>query len=175
MDPTAPSQPPLNTAYNHPSNPASQNPSEAKFSTSTSASFQRSDPTAETRKPNDLPVSSSSGDNDATPSSLGYGVRDDSGDRGDELGNPASTIEGEQMRAAGEGEIYNAQREKTGFGEQGDLAAGLDRKREEQDRIKEERGQEGGEGELDVEAALSGRGKGFVGVSSGSGGRGVAE
>lgn len=92
-----------------------------------------------------------------------------------QLGNPASTIEGEQMRAAGEGEIYNAQREKTGFGEQGDLAAGLDRKREEQDRIKEERGQEGGEGELDVEAALSGRGKGFVGVSSGSGGRGVAE
>lgn len=92
-----------------------------------------------------------------------------------QLGTPPSNTEGEQMRAAGEGHIYNAQREKTGFGEQGDLAAGMDRKREEQDRIKEERGQEGGEGELDVEAALSGRGKGFVGVSSGSGGRGVGE
>lgn len=85
MDPAAPSQPPLNTAYNHPSNPASQNPSEAKYSTSTSASLQRSDATAETRKPNDLPDSSSHGENDPIPSSLGYGARDDSGDRGDEV------------------------------------------------------------------------------------------
>lgn len=70
------------------------------------------------------------------------------------------------MRAAGEGDIYKAQMEKTGFGEQGDLAAGMDRKREAQDKIKEERGQEGGEGEVDVdvEAAVGGRGKGFVGV-----------
>lgn len=85
MDPSAPSQPPLDTAYNHPSNPASQNPAEAKFSTSTSASLQRSDRTEETRKPNDLPLSRSDGEIDATPSSLGYGVRDDSGDRGDEV------------------------------------------------------------------------------------------
>lgn len=85
MDPTARSQPPLNTTYNHPSNPASQNPSEAKFSTSKAASLQRSDATAETRNSNDLPVSGSHGENDPTPSSLGYGVRDDSGDRGDEV------------------------------------------------------------------------------------------
>ncbi|MCJ1463910.1 hypothetical protein MMC07_002519 [Pseudocyphellaria aurata] len=172
---SAPSQPPLNTAYNHPSNPASQTPLEAEFSTSTSASLQRSGSTEETRKPNDLPLSRSDGEIDATPSSLGYGVRDDSGDRGDELGGPASNLDGEQMRAAGEGEIYKAQQEKTGFGEQGDLAAGLDRKREEQDRIKEERGEKGGEGEVDVEAAVGGRGKGFVGVNSGSGGSGVGD
>lgn len=83
-----------------------------------------------------------------------------------QLGPPASITDGEQMRAAGEGEIYKAQREKTGFGEQGDLAAGMDRKREEQDRIKEERWQQGGEGEVDVEAAVGGRGKAFVGVNS---------
>lgn len=92
-----------------------------------------------------------------------------------QLGGPASNTDGEQMRAAGEGEIYKAQQEKTGFGEQGDLAADMDRKREEQDRIKEERGEEGGEGEVDVEAAVGGRGKGFVGVNSGSGGRGVED
>lgn len=85
MDPTVQSQPPHNTAYNHPSNPASQNPSEEKFSTSISASLQRSDSTAEARRPNDLPVSSSHGEIDATPSSLGFGVRDDRGDRGDEV------------------------------------------------------------------------------------------
>lgn len=68
------------------------------------------------------------------------------------------------MRAAGEGDIYKAQLEKTGFGEQGDLAAGMDRKREAQDKIKEERGQEGEEEEVNVEAAVGGRGKGFVGV-----------
>lgn len=83
-----------------------------------------------------------------------------------QLGAPASNTEGEQMRAAGEGDIYKAQSEKTGFGEQGDLVAGMDRKREEHDRIKEERWQQGGEGEVDVEAAVGGRGKGFVGVNS---------
>lgn len=70
------------------------------------------------------------------------------------------------MRPAGEGDVYNAQLEKTGFGEQGDLAAGLDRKRDEQDRIKEKHGQESWEGDVDVEAAVGGRGKGFVGVNS---------
>lgn len=79
------------------------------------------------------------------------------------------------MRAAGEGDVYKAQLDKTGFGEQGDLAAGMDRKRDEQDRIKEERRQDGGKGDVDVEAAVGGRGKGFVGVSSGSGGRGAGE
>ncbi len=68
------------------------------------------------------------------------------------------------MRAPGEGEVYSAQLKKTGFGEQGDLAAGLDRKREEQDRIKAERnGISEEEKSIDVEGVLGGEGKGFVG------------
>lgn len=68
------------------------------------------------------------------------------------------------MRAPGEGEVYSAQLKKTGFGEQGDLAAGLDRKREEQDRIKAERnGISEKENSIDVEGVLGGEGKGFVG------------
>lgn len=68
------------------------------------------------------------------------------------------------MRAPGEGEVYSAQLKKTGFGEQGDLAAGLDRKREEQDRIKAERnGISEKENSIDVEGVLGREGKGFVG------------
>lgn len=67
------------------------------------------------------------------------------------------------MRAPGEGEVYNAQLKKTGFGEQGDLAAGLDRKREEQDRIKAERnGISEKENRVDVEGVVGREGKGFV-------------
>lgn len=68
------------------------------------------------------------------------------------------------MRAPGEGEVYSAQLKKTGFGEQGDLAAGLDRKREEQDRIKAERnGISEKENSIDVEGVVGREGKGFVG------------
>lgn len=68
------------------------------------------------------------------------------------------------MRAPGEGEVYSAQLKKTGFGEQGDLAAGLDRKRAEQDRIKAERNRiSEKENSLDVEGVVGGEGKGFVG------------
>ena len=41
------------------------------------------------------------------------------------------------MRAAGDGDIAGAQDNKTGFGEQESLTAGLDRKRAEQDRLKQ--------------------------------------
>lgn len=80
------------------------------------------------------------------------------------------------MRAPGEGELYNAQLNKTGFGEQGDLAAGLNRKREEQDRIKEERNSVSEkEDSIDMEGAVGGEGKGFVVTKARSGGRGVAK
>lgn len=68
------------------------------------------------------------------------------------------------MRAPGEGEVYSAQLKKTGFGEQGDLAAGLDRKREEQDRIKAERNViSEQEDSIDVEGVVRGVGNGYVG------------
>ena len=87
-----------------------------------------------------------------------------------QMGGPVSNQEGEQMRAAGDGDIAKAQDQKHGFGEQSDLASGLDKKKEEQARIKEARGYDGGGGSgVDVQGALGGGGKGFVG----GGGEGV--
>ena len=42
------------------------------------------------------------------------------------------------MRAPGEGEVYDAQQRKHGFGEQEDLASDLDRKKAEQSAQREE-------------------------------------
>jgi len=85
------------------------------------------------------------------------------------MGGSVSNTEGEQMRAAGEGDIASAQDTKHGFGEQGDLASGLDRKKDEQAKIKEARGYGEESGEVDVQGAIGGGGKGFVG----GGGSGV--
>ncbi|KAL8714391.1 MAG: hypothetical protein Q9220_001724 [cf. Caloplaca sp. 1 TL-2023] len=178
MDPTGPSQPSLDTAYEHPSNPA-QSEYEQKSSESTSASIQRSDPTVEKRERGDIPVPSSH-EQDPTPSSLGYGARDSSGDAGDKIGEPVSNVEGEQMRAAGEGDIASAQDKKHGFGEQADLASDLDRKKEEQQERLDERHNgsgsgTGGPGGVDVQSAIGGGGKGVVGAREGSGARGAGE
>ncbi|KAL8719679.1 MAG: hypothetical protein Q9225_003334 [Loekoesia sp. 1 TL-2023] len=177
MDPAGPSQPPLNTAYDHPSNPASQSEYEQRASSSTSASIQRSDPTIEQRERGDVPVPSSHGQG-PTPSSLGYGVRDSSGDAGESMGEPVSSLTGEQMRAPGEGDVASAQDKKHGFGEQADLASGLDRKKEEQQQRLENRyngasSGKGGPGGVDVESAIGGGSKGVVGAGQGSGGRGL--
>ncbi|KAL8936788.1 MAG: hypothetical protein Q9211_004015 [Gyalolechia sp. 1 TL-2023] len=179
MDPTGPSQPLLNTVYEHPSNPASQSDYEQKTSSSTSASIQRTDPTVDRRERGDAPVPSSHGAG-PTPSSLGYGVRDNSQDAGESMGEAVSSLNGEQMRAPGEGEVASAQDNKHGFGEQADLTAGLDRKKEEQQKRLDERydggsSGKGGPGGVDVQSAIGGGGKGVVGVTRGSGGRGDGE
>ena len=76
-----------------------------------------------------------------------------------------SNQEGEQMRAAGDGDIAAAQDSKHGFGEQSSLTSDLDRKKAEQAQIKEQgRGGGGrGGGGVDVQGALGGGNKGFVG------------
>ena len=79
------------------------------------------------------------------------------------MGGPVSNTEGEQMAAAGDGDIAVAQEKKHGFGEQGDLASGLDRKKEEQAHIKDARRTGGGSKGVDVQGAVGGGGKGFVG------------
>lgn len=68
------------------------------------------------------------------------------------------------MRVLAEGDVYAAQHHKVGFGEEKDLAAGLDRKKEEQEALKRGRGVGEGEGDrgVDVEAAVGGEGKGTV-------------
>lgn len=86
MDPQAPSQPSIDTAYENPDNPADQTTSERKEATSVGASQQRSDPSYERREPNDtIGGRESSSQNEATPSSLGYGALDSSGDAGDSV------------------------------------------------------------------------------------------
>ncbi|KAL8994281.1 MAG: hypothetical protein Q9169_005697 [Polycauliona sp. 2 TL-2023] len=179
MDPTGPSQPPLNTAYEHPGNPASQSEGEKQASNSTSSSIQRSDPTIDKRERGDAPVPSSHGQG-PTPSSLGYGARDSSGDAGESMGEPVSSLTGEQMRAPGEGEIASAQDNKHGFGEQADLASDLDRKKEEQQQRLDDRynggsSGTGGPGGVDVQSAIGGGGTAVVGAGQGSGARGHNE
>lgn len=69
------------------------------------------------------------------------------------------------MAAAGDGDIASAQDKKHGFGSEGDLASGMDQKKADQAQIKEDRragGGDSGGGGVDVQAALGGRGKGFV-------------
>lgn len=86
MDPQAPSQPSIDTAYDNPDNPVDQTSAERKDATSTSASQQRSDPTSDRREPNDtIGDRGSASQNEATPSSLGYGARDSSGDAGESV------------------------------------------------------------------------------------------
>jgi len=129
MDPKAPAQPKLDTAYDTAGNPAErtsheQSKAAAKESTNTGA-------TAEDRGQGDIPVPSTHDDR-ATPSSLGIGARNASGDKGENVGPGASNLDGEQMRAPGEGDVYKKQFSKSGFGEQEDLAGDLDRKKAEQ-------------------------------------------
>ena len=74
------------------------------------------------------------------------------------------------MRAAGDGDIAAAQDTKHGFGEQTSLTSDLDRKKAEQAEIKnEKRGGGANGGGVDVQGALSGGNKGFVGGGGDSG------
>lgn len=85
------------------------------------------------------------------------------------MGGAVSNQEGEQMRAAGDGDIAVAQERKHGFGGEGDLSSGMDRKKDEQAKIKDARGggNGGGGGGVDVQAAMGGGDKGFVGGGGG--------
>ena len=60
------------------------------------------------------------------------------------------------MRAPGEGEVYEKQFNKTGFGEQQDLASDLDRKKQEQAGAREEIKEQRQQG-VDVGGALGDR------------------
>ena len=86
MDPQAPSQPSIDTAYDNPDNPVDQTSSERRDATSTKASQQRSDVAYERREPNDTIGDRESASQDkAMPSSLGYGAQDSSGDAGERV------------------------------------------------------------------------------------------
>ncbi|KAI0165692.1 hypothetical protein GGR57DRAFT_448382 [Xylariaceae sp. FL1272] len=140
MDPSGPAQPPQNAAYKTEGNAATSNPVEQQ------ASHQHSHGgTVEER----VPSKQSSGIQDATPSSLGRGVHgappgeERTGHTLEQFGRHQE-LEGEQMRAPGEGDVANAVEQKPGAsGAQPDLAADLDRKKQEQasarEAVKEDR------------------------------------
>lgn len=82
MDPTGPSQPEADTAYNTSGNPTDQTPQEE--SSSTANSGVNSGHLVDQREHGDIPVPSTN-DGGATASSLGYGARDASGDQGESV------------------------------------------------------------------------------------------
>ena len=83
MDPQGPSQPPLNTVYNTAGNPADQNLEEQRNAAANANTNSAS--LADARERGDVPVPSSHSEG-ATSTSLGYGARDASGDKGDKVG-----------------------------------------------------------------------------------------
>jgi len=153
MDPTGPSQPNIDTAYSTSGNPTDQTPQEQSNSAANASTNSGS--LVDQREAGDVPVPSTH-NNGATPSSLGYGARDASGDKGESVGPSASNVDGEQMAVLGEGKVADAQDNKTGFGEQQDLASDLDRKKAEQsgkrEAVKAQR-----EGGADIAGAVGGQ------------------
>ncbi|KAI9819619.1 MAG: hypothetical protein M1827_007069 [Pycnora praestabilis] len=155
MDPTGPEQPNLDTAYETAGNPAEQTPSEQHTAAATAHTNTAK---TTTRSPNDVSIPRTQGGiEDATPSALGAGGHGEEDRPQREVGTTDSELEGEQMRAPGEGEIMAMQGKKTGMGEQKSLTSDLDRKKEEQaperERIMGERKQG-----VDVDGALGDRG-----------------
>ena len=133
QDPQGPAQPTLNQSYNTPGNPTDQTAQEQ--SNASANATTNSGTKTEKRAAGDVDVPSTHNQGPQA-SSLGRGVRDGSGDK--PTGDPASEMEGEQMRAPGEGDIMEKQFDKGGFGEQQDMASDLDRKKSEQAGQREE-------------------------------------
>ncbi|KAI1102769.1 hypothetical protein F4804DRAFT_333927 [Jackrogersella minutella] len=142
MDPSGPAQPPKETAYKTQGNPTTSSLPEQR-----SARHHTHGKPVEERVP---PAKSSSQD-DATPSSLGYGIhgapagQERYGRTQEQVGR-SRELDGDQMRAPGEGEVASAVERKSGAGgSQPDLAGDLDRKKEEQaskrEAIKKQRSQ----------------------------------
>ncbi|KAF2013233.1 hypothetical protein BU24DRAFT_452178 [Aaosphaeria arxii CBS 175.79] len=131
LNPTAPSQPTLNQAYTTPSNPVSKTASESH----TASSHPPSGHAIDQR----IPPTQSSSTDDATPSSLGRGVRgagpgEEAKGLSDEDVGRHRELDGEQMAAPGEGRVADAVAGRGGLGgnlggggEQPDFVADLDR------------------------------------------------
>ncbi|KAI9760724.1 MAG: hypothetical protein M4579_001462 [Chaenotheca gracillima] len=139
MDPQGPSQPTLNQAYTTPGNPAETTNAESQTASriaSSNAASQATDRGVQaTRQPHDQAGA------EATSTSLasGTGTSGTKAEMGREpAGKLQDELDGEQMRAGGEGEIMRAQFKKTGQGEQPSLTSDLDRKKEEQKGAREE-------------------------------------
>ncbi|EOD47203.1 hypothetical protein UCRNP2_6068 [Neofusicoccum parvum UCRNP2] len=146
LNPTGPSQPTQTQAYTTPGNPATSNPAEDAAAAATSRQTQHS-PAVDQR----IPTKQTSSVDEATPSSLGRGVRapgasgeEAKGLREEDVGRHTELDAKEQMAAPGEGRVASAVDRKPGAsgGERG-LEMDLDRKKAEQaplrEAVKEER------------------------------------
>ncbi|KAI3338755.1 hypothetical protein F4824DRAFT_458691 [Ustulina deusta] len=129
MEPSGALQPPRNAAYETEGNPVTSTPAEERAA----HHHGHGRPVAER-----VPGNQSSGIQDAVPSSLGWGVHgapageERFGRTQEEVGWHGE-LEGDQMRALGEGQVAEAVARKSGAtGSQPDLASELDRKKSEQ-------------------------------------------
>ncbi|KAI1458025.1 hypothetical protein F4805DRAFT_154424 [Annulohypoxylon moriforme] len=135
MNPSGPPQPPKSTAYETQSNLATSNPLEQRKA--------HDHHTRGTDVAERMPPTRSKGVEEATPSSLGYGIHgapagEERYGRSQEQVGRARELEGEQMRAPGEGDVARAVEGKPGAGgEQIDLAGDLERKKNEQATMRE--------------------------------------
>jgi len=127
-NPSGPSQPPQEKAYQTHGNPVTKEPSESRMA---DANTQSSSATVERR----VPTEQTSSLDDATPSSLAQGVREaTTGDRvvimpnTDDQGQ--NELDADQMAPPGEGKVYDAVVGQSSgrSGEQPDLASDIDRR-----------------------------------------------
>lgn len=144
LDPSGPAQPNLTDAYEAKGNPASKDPKEQLQGQLNKNAASNPENITDER----IPQEQSSSINEATPSSLGYGVRgapsgeEAKGKTHEEVGRNQE-LEAEQMAAPGERKVYEAVEGQTGGktgtgGEQPGLESDLDRKKAEQASARQE-------------------------------------
>ncbi|KAI0803527.1 hypothetical protein GGR55DRAFT_396688 [Xylaria sp. FL0064] len=134
MEPSDVPQPPQKAAYETEGNAVTSNPTEER------AAHHHGRGRSVTER---LPESQASSTQDTVPSSLGRGVHgapagDERYGRTQEEAGRHRELEGEQMRAPGEGQVAGVVDRKPGAsGSQPDLASDLDRKKNEQAQARE--------------------------------------
>ncbi|KAJ1333002.1 hypothetical protein MN608_02992 [Microdochium nivale] len=141
MDPSGPSQPSWPNAYETKGNPADSSPAEQRRAEQKQHQHGTS-PVVEERKPGAKQHSSTA---DALPTSLAQGVSggaiqgEERYGRSEEDVGRHRELDGEQMRAPGEGRVAQAVEDKPGAGPpEQDFASDLDRKKKEQAGLREE-------------------------------------
>lgn len=167
LNPDEPAQPSQQTGLNQPGNPASKTTNEVE-----TAQTSDNAPETDRRTSHDVP---STHDGAARPSALGAGdtgpLKERDISKSDQHPYSKSELDGEQMRASGEGEVAEAVKKGGGGGhkDQGDLMSDIDRKSKEHEmelkrrgertgkEIEEEESEDWTDKSANVEEALSGR------------------
>ncbi|KKY21712.1 hypothetical protein UCRPC4_g03479 [Phaeomoniella chlamydospora] len=171
LDPQGPSQPGANASYNQASNPASKEPAEEAASTQ-----RHSDNVIDRRSEHDVP---STHGEEAKPSSLARGSEGPLTEKSipssdaQNYSTGDSNLEGEQMRAPGEGDVaFAVEGTHGGAKSEPSFTEDLEQKKEAHRQALEESGQSmeereredwtGKKNSVNIEEALGGRGNGVV-------------